>query len=132
MSKFAIQGIDHVNVTTPEELEDAVLRFYSECLGLEAIPKPEETREGGGWFRAGSQEVHVSRDPHNPPQSAHFGIVVDDFDAVVEKLREAGIHIEQAPAIPGRHRLYTRDPAGNRIEVTAMVEPPAAVRVEEV
>jgi catechol 2,3-dioxygenase-like lactoylglutathione lyase family enzyme len=114
-----ITGLDHVNVTTPEELEEEVLTWYQDVLGLERVDKPGGTRSAGGWFQVGSQQVHVSVDAHNPPQSAHFGLVVDDFPALVSRLREAGCHIEQAREIPGRHRCFTRDPAGNRIEFMA-------------
>ena len=117
MSGFKFSGIDHVNVTAPEELMEDVLTWYTDCLGLESIGKPEGTRNKGGWFSAGHQEVHVSIDPHNPPQSAHFGLVVDDPEPVVEALRAAGCHIEQASTIPGRHRFFTRDPAGNKLEI---------------
>ena len=119
MGPFVFRGLDHVNVTAPEELMDEVLEWYWARLGLERIDKPQGTRAGGGWFRVGSQEVHVSVDPHNPPHEAHFGLVVDDSREVVETLRAAGCHVEQAAPIPGRHRFYTRDPAGNRIEVTS-------------
>ena len=111
--------LDHVNVTTPSELEADVLRWYEEVIGLERLPKPAGTRDAGGWFRVGDQEVHVSIDEHNPPEAAHFGLVVDDFAALVERLRAAGCHIEQAREIPGRHRCFTRDPAGNSIEFMA-------------
>jgi catechol 2,3-dioxygenase-like lactoylglutathione lyase family enzyme len=114
---FKVLAVDHVDVTAPAELMDDVLAWYRDVLGLTLIDKPAHTRPGGGWFRAGPQEVHVSLDQHNPHKSAHFGIVVDDFEAVIDRLRSAGCHIEQASSIPGRHRCFTRDPAGNRIEI---------------
>ena len=117
---FKVLRLDHVNVTYPEELEKEVLSWYEESLGLERVDKPEGTRPAGAWFRAGDQEIHLSLDEHNPPKTAHMGLVVDDFDAVISSLREAGCHIEQASAIPGRRRCYTRDPAGNRIEIAYM------------
>ena len=126
-----VVGFDHVAITAPEELLDDVLDWYSRCLELDRIEKPEGTRPGGGWFRAGPQEVHVMVDPHNPPRTAHFGVIVNDFAGLVEGLRAAGSHIEQASAIPGRHRCYTRDPAGNRIEIVAYDEPKAVVSYEE-
>ena len=63
---------------------EEVVSWYSDTLGLERIEKPEGTRSKGGWFSAGGQEVHVSVDPHNPPQSAHFGLVVDRASDVVD------------------------------------------------
>lgn len=131
MSPFSFSGINHVNVTTPEELMDDVCSWYETVLGLQRLPKPDDVTVGGGWFRAGDQEVHISVDPRNPPRTSHYGLVVDDFDAVVRTLRAAGCHIEQARTIPGQRRFYTRDPAGNRIEVTAIDEPTAVVRQEE-
>jgi catechol 2,3-dioxygenase-like lactoylglutathione lyase family enzyme len=131
-SDFKILGLDHVNVTFPEELEAEVLSWYEECLGLERIEKPEGTRPAGAWFRAGDQEIHLSLDEHNPPKTAHMGLVVDDFDGVIASLRKWGCHIEQASTIPGRRRCYTRDPAGNRLEIAYMGESEAIVEDQEV
>jgi catechol 2,3-dioxygenase-like lactoylglutathione lyase family enzyme len=116
---FDVVAVDHVQVTAPDELVDETCDWYRSCLGLEEMDKPEGTRPKGAWFHAGSQEVHVSVDEHNPHKTAHFGLVVTDFDAAIGRLRSSGCHIEQASAIPGRHRCYTRDPAGNRIEIVA-------------
>jgi catechol 2,3-dioxygenase-like lactoylglutathione lyase family enzyme len=131
VTEFSILGVDHVTVTAPEELESEVVTWYRECLGLEPVEKPEGSRSSGAWFRAGSQEVHISVDPHNPPRSAHFGLRVDDFDAVIDRLRNARCHIEQARPIPGRHRCFTRDPAGNSIEIVNIQEESASVNYEE-
>ena len=131
VSDFHVLGVDHVQVTTPEEFADDVVDWYQSCLGLEKIDKPEGTRPMGAWFRAGRHEIHVSVDEHNPPKTAHFGLVVNDFDAVISRLREAKCHIEQASTIPGRRRFYTRDPAGNRIEIVRYDEEIANVMVEE-
>jgi catechol 2,3-dioxygenase-like lactoylglutathione lyase family enzyme len=117
-SGFDVLGIDHVTVTAPDELMDETLAWYQDTLGLVMLEKPEGSRPSGAWFRAGGQEIHISQDPHNPHKTAHFAIAVSDFDGVVEQLRSAGAHIEQAAAIPGRQRCYTRDPTGNRIEIT--------------
>jgi len=114
---FRVTALDHVQITAPEELVDEVLEYYRDCLRLEPVEKPEGARPQGAWFRIGEGELHVSVDPRNPPKAAHFGVEVDDFDGVVERLRDFGVHIEQARRIPGRRRCYTRDPAGNRIEI---------------
>ena len=128
---FAVLALDHVNITAPEELEEEVVEWYENCLGLPRVEKPQGTRPKGAWFRVGDQELHVSVDEHNPPQTAHLGVVVDDFDTVVAKLRSSGCHIEQAGQIPGRRRCYTRDPAGNRIEIAFLEEPAARIVSEE-
>ena len=129
--EFKVLALDHVNITAPQELEEDVVTWYESCLGLERLEKPDGTRPKGAWFKLGNQELHVSVDAHNPPQTAHLGIVVDDFETVIERLRDARCHIEQAAVIPGRRRCYTRDPAGNRIEIAALAEPDAQVVSEE-
>jgi catechol 2,3-dioxygenase-like lactoylglutathione lyase family enzyme len=120
---FRIVALDHVQVTAPEELMDEVIDFYTTCLGLERVGAPEGTGPVGAWFRLGDAELHLSVDPHNPPKEAHFSIAVDDFEVVVDTLRACGQHIEQARAIPGRRNCFTRDPAGNRIEIMSYTEP---------
>jgi catechol 2,3-dioxygenase-like lactoylglutathione lyase family enzyme len=119
---FKIGRLDHVNVTAPEELEDETLTWYRDTLGLEEIEKPRGTRPRGAWFQIGDAELHVSIDEHNPHKTSHFGLIVDDYDAVIGRLRSARSHIEQADVIPGRHRFYTRDPAGNRVEIAHLDE----------
>jgi catechol 2,3-dioxygenase-like lactoylglutathione lyase family enzyme len=117
LTSFAVVTVDHVAVTVPRDLEHAVLDWYSETLGLERLEKPEGTRAVGGWFRAGEVELHVTVEGSMRETSGHFGVVVDDFDAALGRLRGAGSVIEPARAIPGRSRCYTRDPAGNQIEI---------------
>ncbi|MFP5298414.1 MAG: VOC family protein [Actinomycetota bacterium] len=114
-----VVGLDHVAITAPEELESEVVDWYERVLGLPRITKPDGTRIKGAWFSAGDVEVHVTIDEHNPPKIAHYALVVTDPQAAIDRLRDAGCHIEQASSIPGRKRFYTRDPAGNRIEIVA-------------
>ena len=113
---FELVKLDHVDITSPEELQEDVATWYRDCLGLEEL----DTDREGARFSVGDSELHISIDPHNPPHTAHFCLIVDDYDAVVERLRVAGCHIEQAREIPGRHRFYTRDPAGNRVEIASV------------
>jgi catechol 2,3-dioxygenase-like lactoylglutathione lyase family enzyme len=119
---FEVRGIDHVDITAPKDLEADVLAWYESVLGLERVAKPNDTPAKGGWFLIGELQLHVTRAEHNPHPRAHFGIEVDDYEAVVQRLREVGCHIEQAHPIVGLHRFYTRDPAGNRIEILSYDE----------
>ena len=112
-----VLALEHVSITSPEDLEDDVVSWYRDTLGLEQMDKLEGARDKGAWFRIGDQQVHVQVDEHNPPKVSHFGLVVDDFEEVVSRLRAGGHHIEQARPMSGRKRFFTRDPAGNRIEI---------------
>ena len=125
-----VLSLEHVSITSPEELEEEVVAWYRDILGLLEMEKPEGTRDKGAWFQIGDQQVHVTIDEHNPPAKAHFGVVVDDFGEVVERLRAAGCHLEQARTIPGRRRFYTRDPAGNRVEIISLEDQTRVVASE--
>ena len=126
-----VAGLDHVNVSVPEELEDEAAAWYAGVLGLQAATKPEGTRSKGRWFELGNAQLHISVEEHNPPHGAHFCLLVEDLDSLVDRLRSVGNHVEQARPITGRHRCFTRDPAGNRIELMKLDEALTNVVYEE-
>ena len=47
----------------------------------------------------------------------HFGLVVDDFDAVLARLAAAGAPWKPQADLFGGRRGSTRDPLGNRVEL---------------
>lgn len=123
---MAILALHHVNLTFPAELEAETVRFYVETLGLERLQKPQGRRSQGAWLRVSGAEIHLSPDvPGRAEQLAadrHLCLTVSDLDATKSRLRTAGAPIEHDPRPPvGYRRLFTRDPAGNRLELS---EPP--------
>jgi catechol 2,3-dioxygenase-like lactoylglutathione lyase family enzyme len=123
-SQPAGRRLHHVNVVVPPGATDEVLPFYASVLGLTQVAKPAQAgSSSGAWLDvAPGMQVHLSEREGQPHPDAHFGLVVDDFDAVRARLADAGAPwTDQAPVFGGR-RGFTRDPAGNRIEV---IEAPA-------
>jgi len=118
---MTVTGIDHVQVAAPAGCEDEARAFYGALLGLEELPKPEALRPNGGcWFRAGAQELHVGvEEPFAPARKAHPGLVVTDLDAFAERLAAAGIEVAWDESIPGTKRFHAADPFGNRLEFRA-------------
>jgi catechol 2,3-dioxygenase-like lactoylglutathione lyase family enzyme len=111
--------IHHVNVVVAPGGTEAVVPFYSEVLGLRRVEKPTEgVAQSGAWFDVNdAMQVHVSEREGDVHPQSHFGLVVDDFDAVLIRLREAGAPWEDQADIFGGRRGFTRDPAGNRVEI---------------
>ncbi|MFQ4143576.1 hypothetical protein [Chlorogloeopsis sp. ULAP02] len=56
-----LNGINHIQVTSSPEAEDAMLFFYSKVLGLTEIDKPKTIKDNGGaWYVLGDIQIHVS------------------------------------------------------------------------
>jgi catechol 2,3-dioxygenase-like lactoylglutathione lyase family enzyme len=111
-----IVGLDHVQVAIPAEGEEAARAFYLGVLGLAELEKPEALRPNGGfWAATGGVPLHVGLDPDvHPARKAHAALATSDLAAVADALEAAG-HPVRRDAIPGR--LFTDDPAGNRLEI---------------
>ena len=109
----------HVNVVVPPGATRRVVGFYTSVLGLERVPKPSVgVAPEGAWFEIGDgAQVHVSERSGEPHPDAHFGLVVDDFDAVLSRVHAAGGDWADQPDLFGGRRGFTRDPAGNRVEI---------------
>jgi catechol 2,3-dioxygenase-like lactoylglutathione lyase family enzyme len=76
----------------------------------------------GAWFRAGSQELHVTEhEPFVPAGKAHpaFELEAAELDALAARLDAAGAKVQWDDRLPGARRFYSFDPAGNRLEFLA-------------
>jgi catechol 2,3-dioxygenase-like lactoylglutathione lyase family enzyme len=116
-------AIDHVQITAPRALAEAMRRFYADGLGLPELAKPPElARNGGTWFRVGSVQLHVAIEDaasaDNEASRRHIAYAVADLAAVERLLRARGLEVlpDRQPSA-GMLRFYLRDPAGNRIEI---------------
>lgn len=112
-------GLDHVQLAAPPGCEEPARRFFGDTLGLEEIEKPEPLRARGGvWFRCGAQQLHIGVEREfSPARKAHPAFQVVDYDALLERLGEAGIEASADESIPGLRRSFVADPFGNRIEL---------------
>jgi catechol 2,3-dioxygenase-like lactoylglutathione lyase family enzyme len=106
MPKPRLAGINHVALEVGD-LEQA-LAFYGEIFEIELRGQMASMAfiDIGDQFIALSEGRRQQRD-----DSRHFGLVVDDKEAVRAALQEAGAEI-----IPGRG-LDFLDPWGNRVQV---------------
>jgi catechol 2,3-dioxygenase-like lactoylglutathione lyase family enzyme len=112
--------LHHVNIVVLPGQTDQLVDFYTEVLGLRQVPKPAEgVSPGGAWFDINdSHQLHVSeRADAVMHDDMHFGLVVDDFDAVLGRLAAAGAPWKEQADLFGGRRGSTRDPLGNRIEL---------------
>ncbi len=103
--------MSHVNVRV-QNLTDAV-RFYTEVMGLQPIPRLD--RGGtGAWFQLGGTQVHIAEDSSPQPRSKrHFAVEVENLSEARRDAERHGVEVDQEEP----HRFFMRDPSGNRIEV---------------
>jgi predicted enzyme related to lactoylglutathione lyase len=99
-------GFNHVALEV-SDIEEA-LSFYARILEFQLRGKSEDM----AFIDLGDQFLALQKGRSQPPDDGrHFGLVVDDKDAVRQALVEAGVE-----ALPGPF-LDFRDPWGNRIEI---------------
>jgi catechol 2,3-dioxygenase-like lactoylglutathione lyase family enzyme len=103
----------------PEGEEEQAVRFYAEVLGLDQIGKPPQLAPRGGvWFRSGELEVHLGvEEGFRPAVKAHPAFLVTDVEMLRERIEKAGFKVVDTVEIEGFHRVYVRDPFGNRLEL---------------
>jgi lactoylglutathione lyase len=106
MARARLVGINHVALEVGDL--DAALEFYGRWLDFELRGRVR----GMAFLDAGDQFLALAEGrTQGPDDGRHFGLVVDDRDAVRAALAAAGIRPE-----PGRG-LQVRDPWGNLVEV---------------
>jgi catechol 2,3-dioxygenase-like lactoylglutathione lyase family enzyme len=112
--------INHVSVHAVD-MEESI-RFYTEVFGMELVPSPDFGTPVE-WLRLGEQQLHLFGREVDTPRYHHFGLDVDDFDAVYRKAKERGLLDRRMGRTPVRAhpmgwvQLYLQDPAGNLVEV---------------
>ena len=115
-----ILGFDHVQLAYPPGGEAAARRFYGEVLGLPEVPRPADmAARGGMWFQAGPVQLHLGVEPEmRASVKMHPALRVVGIAAYVARLQAAGCEWKPGTELVGVARGHTRDPFGNRIELT--------------
>jgi catechol 2,3-dioxygenase-like lactoylglutathione lyase family enzyme len=106
MARPRLVGINHIALEVGDL--EAALQFYGTIFEVQLRGR----EPGMAFVDMGDQFIAFSEGRTDPPDGPrHFGLVVDDKDAVRAALEQAGVELD-----PGR-RLDFRDPWGNHIQV---------------
>jgi catechol-2,3-dioxygenase len=106
VARSRLVGINHVALEVGDV--DEALEFYGRFFDFELRGRSPNQ----AFVDIGDQFLALQSGRSGGPDAArHFGLVVDDKDAVRRALEEAGVEIKS-----GR-RLDFRDPWGNQVEV---------------
>jgi catechol 2,3-dioxygenase-like lactoylglutathione lyase family enzyme len=111
-------AIDHVQIAIPVAGEDEARRYFGDLLGLTEITKPADmAKRGGCWFAVGALQLHIGVEAEfRAAKKAHVALRCDSLDTLRYRLENAGFPTHDDSVIDGRHRFFSFDPFGNRIE----------------
>lgn len=113
--------LHHISVVVADTAR--ALAFYRDLLGIPEILRPD-LGYPGAWLAIGAQQIHllelpnpdpVAGRPHHVGRDRHTAFHVDDVEALVLRLNEAGVAYTRSRS--GRLALFCRDPDGNGIEL---------------
>jgi catechol 2,3-dioxygenase-like lactoylglutathione lyase family enzyme len=116
--------IQHVSIPRPPGSEAQTRAFYGELLNLREVPLPPALQQLDLiWYRLGDTELHVfAEEPRADTSGRHLCIEVSNLAELRQKLDAAGYTTEDTIEIAGRPRFFCRDPFGNMLEFTTILE----------
>jgi catechol 2,3-dioxygenase-like lactoylglutathione lyase family enzyme len=126
----ATPELQHVTVFYPHGRTDEIVHFYSNVLGIPETPRPGLVlHREGAWFQAGPGQIHLTPDSDlaiHPRR--HFGLRIENMDAMEKRLAAYGVVLEETFPFPGWQRMYCRDPFGNKVELDEIHDDVASSR----
>jgi catechol 2,3-dioxygenase-like lactoylglutathione lyase family enzyme len=113
-----IKRLDHIQICIPTGKENEAREFYTNIIGLEEIPKPDELVSNGGlWYQVGDIQFHIGTENEINKSKRHPAFEVVDLAAARQLLERHNVKIKEEIQVPGQIRFSFFDPFGNRIEL---------------
>jgi catechol 2,3-dioxygenase-like lactoylglutathione lyase family enzyme len=111
--------IQHVALEVRERDVEPCVHFWA-LLGFAEVAAPEALAGRSRWVQAGATQIHLlfAAEPVAAPEG-HVAVIVEDYDATLAGLREAGFEPAPRTAHWGSPRAFVRCPGGHRIELMA-------------
>ncbi|MGD8312058.1 MAG: VOC family protein [Gammaproteobacteria bacterium] len=117
-----VLSLNHVSLLVQDT--ERALQFYHGLLGLAIDESRPDLGFPGAFLETGNAQIHLLEPgPHAAQEAAdrhggrdrHVALEVQDLEAVVQALDEAGIACTLSRS--GRRALFCRDPDGNALEL---------------
>lgn len=117
-----IHRLHHVSVIVSDT--ERSLQFYRDLLGLRVDPTRPDLDYPGAWLWIGELQIHllelpnpdsVTDRPAHGGRDRHVALLIDDVDALTQRLDSAGIGYTRSRS--GRRAVFFRDPDGNALEL---------------
>lgn len=114
--------LNHVSILATDLEESAA--FYCDVLGMDRVPTPNFEVQVQ-WIQGRAGQIHLFERDIDPAPYYHFGVTVDDFEAVYRRAAADDLFANWDDNATGSiyrlpddvAQLYLNDPAGNLLEV---------------
>ncbi len=115
--------LQHVSLEiSPEAVDDAVA--FWELLGFASVDSPEALGGYVTWLEREGTHIHlIHTDAATAPALGHAAVVVDDFDATMSRVAEAGHEVAETRQLWGARRAFAVGPGGHRVELMEFAPP---------
>ncbi len=110
--------IHHVTRAIPASRLDDCIEFYA-VLGFRPVSEPPGIAGRAVWLDRAGTQIHLMPAEDAVPEQGHVAVVVEGYDATLERLRQRGVEIDPRKEHWGSPRAFVRDPAGNTVELMA-------------
>ena len=115
--------LHHVSLEVPPEQSARSAEFW-QALGFAPVAAPPEIAQYVSWFARQGTQVHLIHTPEpTVPAIGHAAVVAEDFEATINRLREAGFEVEPVRELWGEPRAIATAPGGHRVELMAAPPP---------
>jgi len=115
--------IHHITLETRPADVDAALAFWT-LLGFAPVTPPASLATRAAWMQRAGTQIHllfVDRPTVMP--EGHVAVVVEDYEAALQRLRVAGFAPEPRREHWNAPRAYVVAPGGHRVELMAAPPP---------
>ena len=101
-------AVHHVSVNVSDV--DRALEFYVGQLGMTPRDDRPDFGFGGAWLNVGDQQLHLIEAPLPDDRGQHFTVRVEDLDATVAELRDAGLEVGDPMPVGTGRQAFLHDP----------------------
>ena len=118
--------LQHVSIEVPPEEVEGAVAFWR-LLGFERVESPEALGGYVTWVEHQGTQIHlIHTEAATVPMLGHAAVVVEDFEAALERLGAAGHEVSETRELWGARRAFAIAPGGHRVELMASA-PPASL-----
>jgi hypothetical protein len=111
--------LHHAAIEVPPDQVEACAACW-EMVGFDRVEAPEALGGHVTWLERGGTQVHlIHTEAATVPSLGHTAVVVDDFEATLAALEEAGHEPERHRELWGEPRALVTMPGGHRVELMA-------------